>query len=153
MLAVYLRTFESPFWTSEVLMLWRHITKHCLTTPLKAVTPIYDMQSMFPHPINAHLPSQINGMKHGVSVNIDGISWIIPNWRTTWSGVCISTRWKHTSGTVAVHTALPATHHAEGPQNRDHTAATPPTVAQKQVHNTLGNYVYISKFTKHISCS
>ena len=42
---------------------------------------------------------------------------------------------------------------AEGPQNRDHTAATPPTVAQKQVRNTLGNYVYISKFTKHISCS
>ena len=40
-----------------------------------------------------------------------GISWIIPNWRTTWSGVCFSTRWKHTSGTVAVHTALPATHH------------------------------------------
>ena len=40
-----------------------------------------------------------------------GISWIIPNWRTTRSGVCFSTRWKHTSGTVAVHTALPATHH------------------------------------------
>ena len=40
-----------------------------------------------------------------------GISWIIPNWRTTRSGVCISTRWKHTSGTVVVHTALPATHH------------------------------------------
>ena len=42
----------------------------------------------------------------------------------------------------------------EGPQNRDHTAATPPTVAQKQVRNTLGNYVYIrAEFTKHKSCS
>ena len=61
-----------PFEPVEVLMLWRHITKHCLTTPLKAITPIYDMQSMFPHLINAHLPPQINGMKHGVSVNIAG---------------------------------------------------------------------------------
>ena len=26
-------------------------------------------------------------------------------------GVCFSTRWKHTSGTVAVHMALPAMHH------------------------------------------
>jgi len=40
-----------------------------------------------------------------------GISWIIPNCRTTRSGVCFSTRWKHTSGTIAVHTALPTTHH------------------------------------------
>ena len=34
-----------------------------------------------------------------------------------------------------------------------HMAATPSTTAQKQVCNTLGNYVYISKFTKCISCS
>ena len=38
----------------------------------------------------------------------------------------------------------------KGPQNQLHTAATPPTVAQKQVRKWLGNYVYISKFTKHI---
>ena len=40
-----------------------------------------------------------------------GISWIIPNWRMTRSGECFSIMWKHTSGTVTVHTALPATHH------------------------------------------
>ena len=61
-----------PFEPVEVLMLWRHITKHCFTTPLKAVTPMHDMQCMFPHPIKTDLPPQINGMKHGVSVNIAG---------------------------------------------------------------------------------
>ena len=37
------------------------------------------------------------------------ISWTIPNWWTTWSSVCFSTRWKHISDTIAVHTTLPAT--------------------------------------------
>ena len=46
-----------------------------------------------------------------------GISWIIPNWRTTRSDVCFSTRWKHTSDTVAVHTALPATYYGERSSN------------------------------------
>ena len=41
----------------------------------------------------------------------------------------------------------------EGPLIQLHTVATPPTTAKKQVGNTLGNNVYISKFTKRISCS
>ena len=40
---------------------------------------------------------------------------------------------------------------AKGSRIQLHTTATPPTTAQKQVCNTLGNYVYISKFTKCIS--
>ena len=68
-----------PFEPAEVLMLWRHITRHCFTTPLKVITSLHDMHSMFPHPVNTDLPPQINFMKHCVSVNIDGISWIIPN--------------------------------------------------------------------------
>ena len=41
-----------------------------------------------------------------------GGSCTIPNWRTTRSGVCFSTIQKHTSGTLAVHTSLPATQNA-----------------------------------------
>ena len=82
-----------------------------------------------------------------------GISWIIPNWQMTRSGVCFSTRWKHTSGTVADHTASLQRTTAEGPLIQLHTVATPPTTTKKQVGNTLDNNVYISKFTKHISCS
>ena len=61
---------EPPSYPSElieVLMLWRHITKH-----YDAITPPYDMHIMFLHPINADLPPQINGIKHGVSVNVVG---------------------------------------------------------------------------------
>ena len=61
-----------PFELAEVLVLWRHITKHCFTTLLKAITPLHDMHSMFLHLINTDLPPQINGMKHCVSVNIAG---------------------------------------------------------------------------------
>ena len=61
-----------PFEPVVVLMLWRHITKHYFTTPLKATTPLIDMHNMFLHPINIDLPPQINAMKHCVSVNITG---------------------------------------------------------------------------------
>ena len=56
----------------EVLVLQRHITKHCLTMPLKAMTPVREMHSMSPHPINTDRPPQINGMKHRVRVNMAG---------------------------------------------------------------------------------
>ena len=39
---------------------------------------------------------------------------------------------------------------AGGHQNELHTAATPPTTATKEVHNTLGNNVYISSKAKPI---
>ena len=136
----------------EVCMMWRHITKHCFTPPFKAISPLDDMPSMFPHPIDTDLPPQINPMKHCISVNITreflGSSHIGERF-----GVCFSTRWKHTSSTIAFHTVLPATHQSEGPLIQLRTAATSSTIAKKQVGNTLGNNVYISKFTKPISCS
>ena len=61
-----------PIEPTEVLVLWRHITKHYFTTPLKATTPLIDMHNMFPHPIDIDLPPQINAMKHSVGVNIAG---------------------------------------------------------------------------------
>ena len=61
-----------PFEPVVVLVLWRHITKHCLRTSIKAITPLKDMHSMFLHLINTDLPPQINAMKHSVSVNIAG---------------------------------------------------------------------------------
>ena len=61
-----------PFEPVEVLMLWRHITKHCFTTLFKEITPLDDMPSMFPRPIDTDLPPQINPMKHYISVNITG---------------------------------------------------------------------------------
>ena len=59
-----------PFEPIKILVLWRHITKHCFSTLLKAITPLHDMASMFSHPINIDLPPQINVMKHCISVNI-----------------------------------------------------------------------------------
>ena len=61
-----------PFEPIEVLMLWRHITKHCFTMPLKEITPLDDMPSMSLRPINTDLPPQINLMKHCISVNRTG---------------------------------------------------------------------------------
>ena len=138
----------------EVLMLWRHITKHCFKTPLKAITPLHDMHNMFPHPINADLPPQINGMKHGVTVNIAGNFLGSSQIDERRNPVYVSLL----GGNIQV-VPLPSKRPSlqcttvEGPLIRLHTATTPFRTAQKQVRNTLGNYVYISKFTKHISCS
>ena len=135
-------------------MLWRHITKHCFKTPLKAITPLYDMHNMFPHPINADLPPQINGMKHGVSVNIAGNFLGSSQIDKRRDPVYVSLLGGNIQA-VPLPSKRPSLQRttAVGPLIRLHTATTPPTTAQKQVRNTLGNYVYISKFTKHISCS
>ena len=61
-----------PMELVEVRMMWRHITRYCFITPFKAITPLDDMPSMFPRPIDTDLPPQINPMKHCISVNITG---------------------------------------------------------------------------------
>ena len=58
-----------PMEPVEVLIVKRHITKHCMTSPFKSITPIEDMPSMFLHPIDTDLPPQINPMKHYISIN------------------------------------------------------------------------------------
>ena len=61
-----------PMELVKVRMIWRHITKHCFTTLFKEITPLDDMPSMFPRPIDTDLPPQINPMKHYISVHITG---------------------------------------------------------------------------------
>ena len=130
-------------------MLWRHITKH-----YDAITPPYDMHIMFLHPINADLPPQINGMKHSVTVNIAG-NFLGPSQIDERRNPVYVSLLGGNIQVVPLPSKRPSLQctTTEGPLIRLHTAATPSRTAQKQVHNTLGNYVYISKFTKHISCS
>ena len=58
-----------PMEPVEVLMVKRHITKHCMTPSFESITPIEDMLSMFLHPIDTDLPPQINLMTHYIIIN------------------------------------------------------------------------------------
>ena len=138
----------------EVCMMWRHITKHCFTPPFKAISPLDDMPSMFPHPIDTDLPPQINPMKHCISVNITreflGSSHI-----GEWQDSVYVSLLRGNIQVAPLHSTLSSLQRTtlEGPLIQLRTAATSSTIAKKQVGNTLGNNVYISKFTKPISCS
>ena len=78
------------------------------------------------------------------------ISWIIPNWQTTRSGVCFSIMWKHISGTVAVHTTLFATHHSKRSSNSASYGCHTTYNSGKTSTQHISQVVYISKFTKPI---
>ena len=104
---------------------WRRLPQSSICTPWRRIqlTPTFPLKSI---------------LCRTSSVSTSwGIDWIIPNWRTTRFGVCFSIMWKHTSGTVAVHMALPTTHHG-GRSSKSASYGCHTTYnSGKQAHNTL----------------